>query len=276
MSNRLPLTLNFPELDQQVIEEHNKIRTNPSSYIEKLQNSLKYFRSNVFSKPGEDPIQTYEGKAAVEEAIEFLKRQKPVSAFLTDERLNSACLDHINDIGPKGQSTHESSDGKNLSDRIEKYCEWDGACFENLDFGTNFAENIIFNFLVDDGIPERSQRKNMFNADVKYIGVACGSHKEYSHGTVVNYIMSIRDFGEPSPDINNFISDYLKKAEEQKANPNKKKNAFQEEDPDAPDETTSVKIVKTSKIIKGKPTKITRKIYTLSDDSQHIVEIIDA
>ena len=51
------------------------------------------------------------------------------------------------------------------------------------------------------------------------------------------------------------------------------KNAFQEDDPDAPDNTISVKIVKTTKRIKGKNKKITKKIYTLDNGAQHIVEI---
>ena len=51
------------------------------------------------------------------------------------------------------------------------------------------------------------------------------------------------------------------------------KNAFQEDDPDAPDNTVSVKIVKATKRIKGKNKKITKKIYTLDNGAQHIVEI---
>lgn len=268
--------INYEELAKAVFEEHQKVRTDPTSYIEKLENTMKYFRGDVLAKPGEDALQTYEGKAAFEEAIEFLKRQKPVNALTLDERLSSACKDHIEDIGPKGITSHDSSDGKNLSDRIEKYCEWDGACCENFDFGTNLAEDIIIFFIVDDGLPERGQRKNLFNPEFNYIGVACGPHKEYGHGTVVNYVSGVRNHGESPRNVKSFISDYVQKAEKKNENPNKEKNPFQEDDPDAPDNTVSVKIVKTTKIIKGKPKKITRKIYSLSDHTQHIVEIEDA
>ena len=57
---------------------------------------------------------------------------------------------------------------------------------------------------------------------------------------------------------------------------NQPKNAFQIEDPDAPDNTTSVKIVKSSKLINGKNRKITKKIYTLDTGALHIVEIEDS
>jgi len=44
---------------------------------------------------------------------------------------------------------------------------------------------------------------------------------------------------------------------------NKPKNAFQNDDPDAPDNTISMKIVKLTKNIKGEDRNITRKIYIL-------------
>ena len=56
---------------------------------------------------------------------------------------------------------------------------------------------------------------------------------------------------------------------------NKPKNAFQNDDPDAPDNTISMKIVKLTKNIKGGDRNITRKIYILSDGKQHMVEIED-
>ena len=53
------------------------------------------------------------------------------------------------------------------------------------------------------------------------------------------------------------------------------KNAFQIDDPDAPDNTQSVKIVKLKKIIQGQERNITRKIYLLDNGRQHMVEIED-
>ena len=51
------------------------------------------------------------------------------------------------------------------------------------------------------------------------------------------------------------------------------KNRFQEDDPDAPDDTENVKIIKCHKNILGHDKKITKKIYMLKDRTQHIVEI---
>lgn len=265
--------VDYESLIRDLIEEHNRIRTDPSSYIEKLENTMKYFRGDILAKPGSVAVKTNEGKAAFEEALEFLKRQKPVSALTHDPRLSSACLDLVNDLGPKGLASHESSDGKTASDRIEVYCEWDGACCENLDFGSRAAEDIIINFLVDDGVADRGDRKNLFKPEIQFFGAAAGPHKEYEVMVVVDYVAGVRNIGEESKDVQSFIPKYIERTMNQE---NKPKNAFQEDDPDAPDDTISVQIVKTTKVIKGKPRKITKKIYTLKNKSQHIVEIQDA
>ena len=51
------------------------------------------------------------------------------------------------------------------------------------------------------------------------------------------------------------------------------KNRLQEDDPDAPAEAQSVKIIKCKKNVLGHEKQITKKIYLLKDRTQHIVEI---
>ena len=154
-----------------VFNEQNRVRTNPESYIEKLERATKFFKDKIFRHPAELPIETYEGVQGILDAIEFLKNQKPVEALQYSGELSQACKDHSKDIGSKGLSSHEGSDGNGLSERIEKYIEWDGAVAENLDFCYKFAENIVMNLIVDDGSKEKHQRNNLFNPEFVYGGV---------------------------------------------------------------------------------------------------------
>jgi len=266
--------VNYSALIKEIMAEHNIVRKNPSVYIEKLKTHLKYFRGDIIYKPGCFPLRTYEGKACYEDAIEFLQRQKPVNELIDNEKLHKACQDHVNDIGPSGICSHDGSDGSNPSDRIERYCEWDLACCENIDFGSSTAEDIVISLIVDDGISERNHRKNLFSADVKFVGVASGPHKDMQHCTVISYVGDIRNLGEPSKHKANIVDELLKH-EENKNNGKSISNPYQENDPDAPDDTIGLKIVRTTKIIKGKPTKITKKVYTLADNSLHVVEIME-
>ena len=263
--------IDYEELEKGIYKIHNQIRKNPKSYIQKLEESLNHFRDRIYHKPGEDPIQTYEGPEAIEDAIEFLKNQKPVRELIYDENISRACKDHAYDIGVKGLTTHEGSDGKNISDRIEKYCEWEGAVAENLDFGFKKAENIILNLLIDDGVKERNQRFNLFHPDFKYIGIATNYHRDYSVCAVIGYAIDLRPLGSEPKNISDFIQEYIKNT----MNRTKVKNPFQEDEPDAPDNTVSLKIVKGSKTINGKVKKITKKIFSLDNGAQHIIEIED-
>ena len=220
--------INYNEIVKDLIEEQNILRADPKSYIPKLQQCLNLFHENVYHQPGEDPLQTYEGTDAIEEAINFLKQQKPMPELELCEEISNACRDHVNDIGPKGLTTHEGSDGSNISERLEKYCEWDGACAENIDFGFKKAENIIINLLVDDGVSERFQRKNLFHPDLKYVGAAVGPHKNYGICAVIGYTKGIRKLGQEPTEVADFIQDYIKNT----MNKDRKNNAFQEDDPD--------------------------------------------
>ena len=261
--------INYEELEKELFHQHNELRTNPKNYLSKLRDCLNHFKDKIYHKPNEDPIQTYEGISAVKEAIQFLKNQKPVHELTLNKDISQACKDHINDIGPKGLTNHEGSTGTNIGERIEKYCEWDGATAENLDFGFKKAENILLNMIIDDGVKERFQRINLFNPEFNIIGIAAGPHKDYGICVAIGYCKAVRPLGSQPNDVSDFIREYIKNTMYNK----NKKNAFQEDDPDAPDNTVSIKIDKISKEINGKIKKITKKIYTLKTGAQHIIEI---
>ena len=259
----------FEELENQLLRQLNLLRANPKNYLSKLRDALKFYKNNIYHRPDEDPIQTYEGTSAVNDAIEFIKKQNPVHELSLNKDISQACKDHINDIGPKGLTTHEGSDGSNIGDRIEKYCEWDGAIAENLDFGFKNADNILLNMIIDDGVNERFQRSNLFNIEFNLVGIAVGNHKDYGICVCIGFCKGVRPLGSEPNDISDFIQEYVKNTMYKK----NKYNVFKEDDPDAPDNTISIKIDKTSKEINGKVIKITKKIYTLDTGAQHILEI---
>jgi uncharacterized protein YkwD len=261
--------IDYEKLEEDLFKLHNQVRTNPQSFIPKLKSVLTCFKNKIYHIPGEEPIQTFEGSQAVKEAIQFLKTQKPVQELKFSYQLQKACKDHVDDIGPKGITTHEGSDGKNLSDRIERYAEWDGATAENLEFGLKNAENIMLNLIINDGVQERYQRSNLFHPELKFVGISCGPHKIYNICTVIGYARGIRDFDTEPEDVSEFIAEYIKNSSAQKDY----KNDFQEDEPYAPDNTVSLKIIKKNKNIGGKMKKITQKIFTLDNGAQHIVEI---
>lgn len=276
----------YKKLNDQILAEHNKIRKDPKSYIPILDEQIKMFKENVLYRPNEIPIQTNEGTAAYIEAIEFLKNVKPVCQLELNQDLCRAAEDHLVDIAPKGLVSHESTDGKNVSDRIEKYCEWEGTCAENIDFGSRTGLDVVLSLLVDDGIKTRGHRKNLFKDDVKYVGIASGDHKEYETCIVIDLVANTRPLGKAYFDIKNYKYQYpegindtpeekekRKKAEQGKK---KEKSIYQRDDEDAPDGTVSVRITKSMSLYEGKVRRVTKKFYKLEDGSEQIVEVEDA
>jgi len=286
MSHKNKDPVNYKDLNNAIIAEHNKIRSNPKSYIAILEEQIKLFKENVLYRPNEIPIQTNEGPEAFREAIKFLNTQKPLDELKVDDNLCLAAQDHLLDIAPKGLVSHESSNGRNVSDRIEKYCEWEGTCAENIDFGSRTGVDVVLSLLVDDGIKTRGHRKNLFKEDVRLVGVASGDHKEYETCIVIDMVGNTRPLGKAFFDIKNYkyqypegINDTPEEKEKRKLaekGKKKEKSIYQRDDEDAPDGTVSVRITKSMSLYEGKVRRVTKKFYKLEDGSEQIVEVEDA
>ena len=128
------LEMDLEQLAKDIFTEHNYLRKNPQSYIEKLERVSSFYRGKYFRHPMEIPIETYEGIQGIKDTIEFLKNQKPVKELKYSEELSLAARDHVLDIGEKSLHGHIGSNKSNLNDRIEKYIEWNGLITESIQY----------------------------------------------------------------------------------------------------------------------------------------------
>ncbi len=76
-----------------------------------------------------------------------------------------------------------------MADRIARYGVWLGTMSENIDYGSRTARRVVISLLVDDGVPGRGHRTNIFAPASRYAGVACGPHRTYG-------VMCVTDFAE--------------------------------------------------------------------------------
>ncbi|CAD8085449.1 unnamed protein product [Paramecium sonneborni] len=165
----------------------NQVRQNPTLAIPKLQELMKLFKGSILYKPGEIPLQTNEGTKVIQELIVFLQKQQPLHPLTYEKGLEQACIDHVNDTGPKGVCGHTGTDGSSLSDRIERYGEWNGKIGENISYGQKNGEDVIIQLLIDDGVGSRGHRKNCFSPDFLLVGIASGDHKQYQTQCVFDF-----------------------------------------------------------------------------------------
>ena len=97
----------------------NRVRMQPSGFILELEKHLeKFVDETVFQLKMEGKtinIRTMEGKAAVTDAIEFLKTCPPVDPLKFSPLLEKAALDHVRDISKNNVSGHEVAPPLSLS-----------------------------------------------------------------------------------------------------------------------------------------------------------------
>ena len=181
------------------------------NYLEKLKKYLDK-STNILSQPDKIQFQMIEGEKVINEAIKYLKKLPPIPPLEWEDALNMSAQDHVNDIGPKGILSYQSSDGTEPEIRITKYGNYMYDLGENIDFGPNDEIGVIIAMTLDDGEIERPHRENLFNTDYKKIGISCGPHK-------TEYQMCVMDFaaeffpnkkGIKNPVENNYLDDIQK------------------------------------------------------------------
>ncbi len=175
------------QLEKDIYAELNFARTNPAGFCDKLKEYKKFYNGNIIEIPGKIPMMTTEGLSAINEAISFLQKQKPIEPLKISKGMSLAARDHVNDTGKKGLLGHSGSNGSQMTDRINKYGKWNITCGENIGYGYDTAFEILMQLIVDDGVKGRGHRKNIYEEKFKVVGLSFGGHSKYNFMCVMDY-----------------------------------------------------------------------------------------
>ncbi len=181
-----------------VFKDLNHFRDDPAAYADDLTGYRDRFDGKLLiAEEGEDiDIMTNEGVAAVNEAIRALRSEAPRPSFVWSDMLQRAAADHVAVQSRSGAVGHYS----NNSDPGVRMRARGGGPYvsEVITYGHQTPPGVIHQLLIDDGVPGRGHRFSLLRSDLRYAGVACGSHPHYRLMCVI--LMSpTRDGTAPPP-----------------------------------------------------------------------------
>jgi uncharacterized protein YkwD len=165
-----------------VLRELNLVRENPSLYANFVAESR--------------PFHMIEHGHAVDEAVRFLKRARPLQPLTLSTGMSRAAADHCAEQ-VEGQLGHDGSDRSSPGDRISRYGNWSVSWGENISYGQKTARGIVLTLIIDDGVRSRGHRKNIFNPKFNYVGAAFGPHARYRTVCSIDFAGGYAERAEP-------------------------------------------------------------------------------
>jgi len=182
------------QMEQEVLDEMNLARADPQKYAGFVEEFKKYYDGNRLVIPGrKKALVTNEGIPAVDEAITFLRNQKPLPSFTSARGLCLAAKDHANDLATKGMSGHLGSDGSLPNARVDRYGDWEGSIGETVFYEVSPARQIVISLIIDDGTPNRGHRRNIFDPNYKVAGVSIVESPTNGAKCVVDYVGGFKE-----------------------------------------------------------------------------------
>lgn len=142
-----------------------------------------------------------EGISLIDEAIAFLKRQRPVANLTFNNTLSEVAserLSYISYLYSVSYNNNETNididlNGVDLNAYIQKRIEWENCCSETIVNSYDNARDAVLSIILDDSDVSRKNRCNLFKEDYKYIGL--GVSPDSNVGIIMSLIFvgNIRD-----------------------------------------------------------------------------------
>jgi hypothetical protein len=182
-------------LEKDVVQEINVARTQPQKYVAFLAPLRPRYVGTTLQRPGDiasaiahgGPLITHEGVKAVEEAIAFLRATAPLPPLAISRGMSLGAKELVKDQGQTGGMGHQGSDGSYSDIRVNRYGRWQGRMAENIAYGVASARGMLMTLIIDDGVPGRGHRHNLFDPQAHVVGVACGPHRTWQIVCVMTF-----------------------------------------------------------------------------------------
>ena len=190
----------FYSFGLQVLNEINFARMHPDEFLQKLEELLSTITENDNCLYIDGVPFLYTNlKSSLEEAINFLSKQKPLPGLIYNKTITQAC-DYLLDELIIHDGLEETENTKyNLENRLSKFGQPLGECYELIDYGMFDPEFIVINFILCDGDFQKYERNVIFNPKIKCLGIASSILPSEKICTVINFCEEFYDKYEGVP-----------------------------------------------------------------------------
>jgi hypothetical protein len=190
----------YSKFIQEVIDEINFARTQPSEYAAKLElisNGLEGRKVKV----GKHTMKLKEGSAIFEEAINYLLNIGPMEPLELCEGLSESAneLLYLLIIQEGIDMSEFNSDIYDLEHRLDHFGIYFGQFNELIDYGSLDPEFMVVNFLLSDGDETRNDRHIIMNENMKHCGITSGLLPSGKKCTILNFVQFYFKPGEEIP-----------------------------------------------------------------------------
>jgi uncharacterized protein YkwD len=180
-----------------VLRELNLARQNPALYATFVEELRGRMNGNVMVLPGHTRIRTKEGTGALDDAIRFLRSAQPQAPLALSPGMSRAAADHCADQASGGFG-HAGRDSSHADKRIARYGAFGGCWGENISYGKATARDVVLALIIDDGLPARKHRHNIFNPNFNFAGAAFGRHARFGTVCSMDFAGTYIERGESS------------------------------------------------------------------------------
>ncbi|TVQ54848.1 MAG: hypothetical protein EA366_11515, partial [Spirulina sp. DLM2.Bin59] len=163
-------------LEYKVLQELNRARTNPHRYAIWLEGLRNYFSASEMNLPGENPVNTQEGLAALDEAIAVLRTLRPALPLEVSPHLSQSAQSLVS----------EAASGAVLAQEQGIFAQSTG--------GFRSPLMLVAKLIIDDGNRDRSRRQALFDVGYRSAGIACrGGGENIQQSCIVSYAGPLSD-----------------------------------------------------------------------------------
>ncbi len=156
----------------------NFARTQPREYARVLLAEADSARSQSSSFAWENPRD-------LDEAVEFLMRQRPLPPLKANDHLGDAALSYAVLQGRQGGFGHQTA-GLSLGQRMQERGVFASMMAEDISYGYRTPRDVVRQLIVDSGVPDRGHRTNLFGT-YQAVGIGCGPHRIYGAMCVLDF-----------------------------------------------------------------------------------------